>query len=65
MNETGYDITYKNFLYHIYVMVRWGKWYIGWTFWEEKPWLGIYHDYYDGHRVAFHFGPLSLEVQYF
>lgn len=45
--------------------LRNGEWSWGFGLWANKPMLGIFHEWYDGCRLAIHVGPLWVECDYF
>jgi hypothetical protein len=52
------------FFKHCWWAVRYGEWSSGWEMYENKPPLGAYYTFYDGHHVTFHCYKLWVNVSY-
>ena len=54
----------KTFFNHLYWIIRYGEWNIGWEWYKGKPKFGLYFGYYNGHIICFHFFKFWIMVEY-
>lgn len=52
------------FIKYIYLTIKNSEWHMGYTNYKNKPKLGLFHDYYDGNNIAFHFLKFWISVRY-